>query len=146
MSGYQDLGIGGLAFLSTNDLSGLVSDVTNGNTLGTTFKNGVGMCVTMDTANAASVILQTTSKAPIVGILLNNPKAGEGAQIQSVRGSSAKVLAGAAISKGDYLMTDTSGRLITATSGAVSVVAQASEAASAAGNLIQAVILDGYIA
>lgn len=146
MSAEQDLGIGGLAYQSSNDLSGLVSDVTNGNSLGTTFKNGIGMGVTIDPAAEGSIILQTTTKAPIVGVLKNNPKAGEAANIGSVRGSSQKVLAGAAFAVGDLLMIDGSGRFIKATSSAVSVVAQAAEAASAAGNLVQAVLLDAYIA
>lgn len=145
MSQEQDLGVGGLAYLSTNDLSGTVSDVTNGNSLGTTYKNGIGMAVVADTV-AGSVVLQGTGKLMTLGFLQNNPKAGEVANIASIRGRSCKVLAGAAITAGDKLMLDSSARVITATSSVVAIVAIAMEAASAAGNLIEAVLVDGYIA
>lgn len=140
MSAAQDLGIGGLAYSSTNDLSGTVSDVTNGNTLGTTFKNGVGMAVIADSSNEASVVL-AGANALILGVLINNPKAGEAAAIQSVRGSAAKVLAGASFSIGNKLTTDAYGRFVTATTSQI-VAAVAVEASSAAGNLVQATLLD----
>ncbi len=144
MSAEQDLGIGGLAFKATADLSGLVSDVTNGNALGTTYKNGIGMAVVMDTTAGQVVIAGSNVK--IVGVLKNNPKAGEAADVGSVRGTSQKVLAGAAFAAGDYLMTDSSGRFIKGASSAQNIVGQACEAASAAGNLVQAVLIDGYVA
>jgi hypothetical protein len=144
MSAQQDLGIGGLAYTSTNDLSGTVADVTNGNTLGSTFKNGAGMAVIADTANEASIVL-AGANALILGVLQNTPKVGEAAQIQSVRGSSAKVLLGGTVAKGDKLITDSSGRFVTATTGAQLICAQAQEA-GAVGTLIQAVLLDSYIA
>lgn len=144
MSQQQDLGIGGLAYLSTNDLSGTATDVTNGNAQGTTYKNGVGMAVIPDSA-AGSIII-AGANARIIGVLQNNPKAGEAANVGAVRGASYKVLAGAAITMGDDLITDSSGRFITATGAAQKVVGRAMEAASAAGNLIEAVLLDGYVA
>ena len=144
MSAAQDLGIGGLAYTSTNDLSGTVTDVTNGNPIGSTFKNGTGMAVIVDTANEASVVL-AGANALILGVLINTPKAGEAAAIQSVRGSAAKVLLGGTVAKGDKLNTDSSGRLVTATTGAQLICAQAQEA-GVVGQLVQAVLLDSYIA
>ncbi len=144
MSQSQDLGLGGLSFQSTNDLSGTAVDVTNGNALGTTYKNGIGMAIIMDTTAGAVVI--AGSNARILGVLRNNPKAGEAANVGCVRGASEKVLAGAAISVGDPLMTDSSGRFITAASSAQKICAIATEAATAAGNLIEAVLVDGYVA
>lgn len=145
MSQEQSLGVGGLAYQSTNDLSGLVSDVTNGNALGTTFKNGIGMAVIPDTGTAGNIVL-AGANALILGVLQNNPKAGEAAAVGSLRGASYKVLAGAAIAVGDPLQTDASGRFITGAGAAQKVCARALEAASAAGNLIEAVLLDSYVA
>lgn len=145
MSQQQDLGLGGLSYKSTNDLSGTAADVTNGNAIGTTFKNGIGMAIIPDTANANQVVL-AGANAFILGVLNNNPKANEAADVRGVRGSSMKVLAGAAISVGDNLQTDSSGRFITGAGAAQKVVARALEAATAAGDLIEAVLLDGYVA
>lgn len=140
----QDQGLGGLAYKSTNDLSGLASDVTNGNAIGTTYKNGIGMAVVPDTTDGQVVL--AGANAFILGVLRNNPKEGEAAAIASVRGTSVKVLAGAAITMGDPLQTDSSGRFITAASSAQKIVARAMQAATAAGQLIEAVLLDGYVA
>lgn len=145
MSQKQDLGIGGLAYKSTNDLSGTAADVTNGNPIGSTYKNGIGMAIIPDVSNANQVVV-AGANALILGVLNNAPKAGEAADVQGVRGSSAKVLAGAAITAGDNLQTDSSGRFITATGAAQKVCARAVEAATAAGDLIEAVLLDGYVA
>lgn len=145
MSQQQELGVGGLAYKSTNDLSGSVSDVTNGNSLGSTFKNGAGMALVADTANAGSVIL-AGANAPILGVLQNTPKAGEAADVRGLRGSSMKVLAGAAFAIGDSLMTDSSGRFIKAAGAAQKIVAIAMESSLAAGDLIEAVLIDSYVA
>lgn len=144
MSQEQNQGLGGLAYQSTNDLSGIATDVTNGNSLGTTYKNGIGMAIIPDSTAGAVVI--AGANALILGVLQNNPKAGEAAQVGTVRGASYKVLAGAAITMGDNLQTDSSGRFITAAGAAQKVCGRAMEAASAAGNLIEAVLLDSYVA
>lgn len=145
MSAEQDLGIGGLALKSTDDLSGTASDVANGNAIGTTYKNGIGMAVVADASNAGSFVLAGANK-PILGVLNNNPKAGEVGDIRGVRGSSRKVLAGGVINVGDALSTDLSGRFVAASGAAQIIVAVAVEAATAAGQLIQAVLLDSYVA
>ena len=146
MSQAQPQGLGGLSYKSTADLSGMVSDVSNGNAIGTTYKNGIGMAVIADANYANQVVLATNGDDLILGVLANNPKAGEAAQIQSVRGSSAKVLAGAAITAGDKLITDSSGRFITASGAAQLVCGIAMEAATGAGDLIEAVLVDSYVA
>ena len=43
MSQSQSQGLGGLSLKSTADLSGTLTDVTNGNSVGTTYKNAVGL-------------------------------------------------------------------------------------------------------
>ncbi len=146
MSQKQSQGLGGLSYKSTNDLSGTASDVTNGNANGgTTYKNAIGMALVADTANACSVVL-AGANVKILGVCANNPKAGEPAQLDSVRGTSTKVLVGAAVAKGDKLMTDSNGRFITAASTAQHICGVAMEAASAAGQMVEAVLLDDYVA
>lgn len=145
MSKEQDLGLGGLSLRSTNDLSGTLTDVTNGNPLGSPFKNGAGLAVVIDPSFAGNIVL-AGANVPIIGILSNTPKANEGAQVQGVRGSSRKVIAGAAFSVGAKLMTDAFGRLVTASGAAQNIVAVAVEAASAAGDIVEAVLLDSYVA
>ena len=147
MSQSQSQGLGGLSYKSTNDLSGTATDVTNGNAIGTTYKNGIGMAVIADASNANQVVL-AGANALILGVLQNNPKAGEAAQIQSVRGTSAKVLVGTVTSivPGAKLITDSSGRFVIATSSAQLVCAIAMETPTNAGDLIEAVLVDSYIA
>ena len=82
---------------------------------------------------ARAVNLASTGGEAIYGILQNNPTSGLAADVGFLGLSKAAV--GAAVSAGDYLMTDTTGRLITAT-GVNKRVAQALEAGTVAGQLI----------
>ena len=79
---------------------------------------------------ARAVNLASTGGEAIYGILQNTPTSGLAADV-GILGVS-KAIAGAAVTAGDYLMTDTSGRLITVTT-TNHRVAQALEAAGAAG-------------
>lgn len=84
-----------------------------------------------------SVNLANAGGEPIYGILQNKPIAAAAADVGFLGVS--KAAAGAAITAGAYLMTDTTGRLIAAvTTG--HRVAQALEAATAAGQLITVVL------
>ncbi len=155
MSQQQTQGLGGLSYKSTSDLSGTVSDVTNGNAIGTTYKNGIGLAVMADASNAKQIVITSTGGGgdiPI-GVLQNNPKAGEAAQIQSVRGTSAKVICGGvstAIIPGTKLKTDAYGRFVAAAaagSGTAQVIcAESMETPTAGGDLFEAVLLDSYLA
>ena len=82
---------------------------------------------------ARAVNLASTGGEYIYGILQNKPTSGQAADV-GILGIS-KAIAGAAYSAGVALMTDTSGRLITAT-GTNHRVATSIEAATAAGQLI----------
>jgi hypothetical protein len=146
ISGEQSQGLGGLSYKSTNDLSGTVADVTNGNPVGTPYKNGKGLVVIQDSANDLQVILAADASLRVLGVLGNAPKAGQAAQVKSVRGTSAKVLSGAAFIKGSKLMPDANGRSILLTAGGHHGHAVAMEAATAAGQLIEAVLTDEYLA
>lgn len=146
MSQKQSLGVGGLSYKSTNDLSGTVSDVTNGNPIGTKYKNGIGLAVIADVSNDVSVVLAADASKPYVGVLEDNPRAGEPANVQSNRGASAKCLTGAAVTRGDKVMSDAYGRAITLTSGGHHGFGIAMESASAANALIEVVLADSYLA
>lgn len=80
-----------------------------------------------------AVNLASAGGEPIYGILQNNPTSGLVADVGFLGVS--KAIIGAAVTAGDYLMTDTSGRLITVT-GVNKRVAQALETGAVAGQLI----------
>lgn len=87
-----------------------------------------------------NVVLANTGGEAILGILQNKPTAAQAADVRFVGVSKAK--AGAAYSRGAGLMTDTSGRLIAATSTNV-IVAYALEAAGAANEIHAVLVLGG---
>ena len=141
----QSQGLGGLSLISTNDLSGTVSDVTNGNTIGSAYKNAVGLFVVADTANADSFVLASAITVPVLGVLGDTPKAGQPGQIDSVAGTITKVWSGGAISKGDRLVPDSNGRAVSYSTTPCYIGAIALEAASGAGYLISARLAEFYI-
>ena len=143
MSQNQTQGLGGLSYKSTNDLSGTVSDVTNGNPVGSLYKNAVGLFAIPDTANACSFVV-AGANAKTIGVICDTPKAGQPGQIQTV--GSAKVFTGGVVAVGDLIQTDSNGRGITASGAAQIIVGRAMEAASAAGQLIEVVLFASYVA
>lgn len=86
---------------------------------------------------ARTVGLANTGGEQIYGILQNKPTTGQAADVGFLGVS--KAAAGAAIAAGAALTTDTTGRLITATS-TTHRVATALEAATAAGQLITVMV------
>jgi hypothetical protein len=88
-------------------------------------------CVKITAARAVN--LASSGGEAIYGVLQNKPTSGQAADV-GIFGIT-KAAAGAAFSAGAYLMTDATARLITATS-TNHRVAQALEAATAAGQLI----------
>jgi hypothetical protein len=96
---------------------------------------------------ATGVALASVLNERVLGVLTNKPNAaGKSAQIQ-VAGV-AKLMAGAAVARGDFVKVDATGRAIPQTAEAagvqVYVIGQALEAAAAAGDLI-AVKLQGLV-
>ncbi len=87
-----------------------------------------------------NVVLASSGGEAILGILQNKPTAGQAADVRFTGISKAK--AGAAYSRGALLMTDSSGRLITATSGN-HAVAMALEAAGGANEIRTVLVLGG---
>lgn len=82
---------------------------------------------------ARAVNLASSGGEAIYGILQNNPTSGLAADVGFLGVS--KAVIGAAVTAGDYLMTDSSGRLITVTTTSKRV-AQALETGATAGQLI----------
>lgn len=90
---------------------------------------------------ARQVNLANTGGEGIYGILQNKPTSGQAADV-GILGVS-KAVAGASFSAGAELMTDTSGRLITATS-TNRRVAMAIEAAGAAGDVVTVALVPNF--
>ncbi len=102
--------------------------------------NGSGQYLAVKISAPNTITLANTGGEAIYGILQNTPEAGSPAHVAIIGCS--KAVAGAVISAGAALMTDTSGRLIPATS-TNHVVGQAITAASAAGVLFDVEIYAG---
>jgi hypothetical protein len=94
-------------------------------------------CVSISAPRAVNLITATSGTVPMYGILQNNPTSGLAADV-GILGIS-KAVIGAAVTAGDYLMVDNTGRLITVvTTG--KRVAQALETGAVAGQLITVAI------
>ncbi|HEV8642067.1 MAG TPA: capsid cement protein [Methylomirabilota bacterium] len=92
--------------------------------------------VRLSAARACNVASLATDSA-LVGVLQNKPKSGENATVGYL--GKTKVVAGAAITVGAILSTDSSGHAITVVSGAVAF-GRALEAAGAADQIITAIM------
>lgn len=104
--------------------------------------NGSGqfLAVKLSASADRTATLANTGGEVIYGILQNTPVLGDVADV--CLAGITKAVGGAAITRGAQLMTDTSGRLITATSGN-QVVGVALESCGAANNLFTAEIFTG---
>ena len=112
------------------------------NTGGLTGPGGSGQFLAVKASGTTdhTVTLANTGGEQIFGLLQNKPYTSQAADV-GLFGIS-KAVAGAAITTGARLMTDTSGRLITCTSGNFQV-AQALEAATAANQIISVYLMAG---
>lgn len=87
-------------------------------------------------ASSATQVTTTTAATQIpLGVLQNRPASGQAAEVRVNSGSTTKCVAGAAITAGAEVMSDASGRAITATT-TNEVVGIALTAAANAGELI----------
>lgn len=89
-----------------------------------------------------AVNLASTGGENVYGILQNKPSTGEAADI-GIMGVS-KAVAGAVVTAGNFLMTDTAGRLVPAT-GTSARVAQAIESAAATSTVFTVAIVPGSL-
>lgn len=99
----------------------------------------------MDINSSGQLVTQTTSGGIAVGILQDKPNAaGVPGELQAPGPVVSKAAAGAAYNNGAELMCDTSGRLITATTGGHYVLARALEAAGASGEIHPVLLVGPY--
>ena len=146
MAQRQSQGLGGSTLKSTNDISGQVTAVTNGNTVGSPNANAVGLTAMLDTSNDDSFVINTTGRTQwSLGVIEDTPKAGDPGKISTVNGTITKVWTGGAITRGDKLVPDTSGRAVTMTTTPAYTFAIALETAAGAGVLISAMLYHIYV-
>lgn len=127
MGQRQAQGLGGLAYTATADLSAKQY-----------------YAVIIDASNDGQVVIGT-SNCRMLGVLQNKPKAGEIAQVQSARGTSSKVVLSGTVAAGDDAQVDTGGTFIKAASTAQKVVGTFAQA-GVSGDIVEMVLLDGYVA
>lgn len=100
-------------------------------------------CVVADTDEGDVVLAGANVK--IMGVLQNAPASGYAATIRTARGVTTKVIAGDVVAVGDFLSTDSSGRVVKASGAKQIINGQALSAAAAAGEVIEMIILDDYV-
>lgn len=94
-------------------------------------------------SSANEVDSATDNQDTIVGVLENKPEAGEAASVQ-ILGTS-KVVASAAISRGDRVTATTGGKAVATTTDGDSVAGIALEAASAEDDIIEILLTPGSL-
>ena len=105
--------------------------------------NGSGQYLCMMMSGARTVTVASANTSLVCGILQNDPLSGQAANVGFMGVS--KAVAGAAITAGAQLMSDTSGRVITqTTAGTNPTMGQAIETAGAAGQIITILIYPGF--
>ena len=144
MDNQETQGLGGIGSLkSTADLSGTLTDVTGGNSTGTTYLNGSGLFVI---PGAEGYFAIAGANALVLGVLDGTPKAGYAAPINTVRGIKVSVVSGGVFAVGDKLVTDSNGAAVLAGATAKLVCAKALKASTAAGQLVPVLLMDSYVA
>lgn len=95
----------------------VVSGADLSNTGGLAGPGGSGqfLAVKLSTAADRTILLQNAANSDIYGILQNKPKSGEAGNVCTYGQS--KAVYGATVTAGVFLTTDSSGRLVTATTG-----------------------------
>lgn len=78
-----------------------------------------------------------------IGVLQNRPQQGEGADV--VVGGRTEVIAGAAVNDGDFVTSDAQGRAVAATAGATRVHGIALTTATAAGQVIDILVIHSVV-
>lgn len=84
--------------------------------------------VALDAAVADSIVLANAQTVPTIGILLNAPIAGDTAKVLLFAPTFLAIVGGA-VTKGDYLTPDSTGKLIATTSAGENLVGRALETA-----------------
>jgi hypothetical protein len=98
-----------------------------------------GLCVKQNTSGSPLDVVIASTNDHILGIACEDPAAGPSQPVEVQHLGVAKVLAGAALSLGDLVSCDSTGRVVTAAAAGATdkwLVGLALEAATAAGDLI----------
>lgn len=104
--------------------------------------NGTAQFLAVKISGVGTVTVAAANSDVVHGILQNDPKSGQAANVAF--GGISKAVAGAAITAGAVLMSDTSGRVITQTSpGTNPCLGQALDTSTAAGQVIRILIVPG---
>jgi hypothetical protein len=110
-------------FISTNDLS----------------TTGQFCLCKMDGSNAGQIVLASAATDKVIGVVMNNPKAKDTADVYLFNASGtakAYVGSGGGITVGDLLTSDSNGQLLTTTTSGNTVIGQAMWTANA-GDLVE---------
>ena len=125
----QSQGLGGLAYVATAAF--VAADVGKG--------------VIADASNDCAVVV-ATANTKIIGVVTEPVPAGAVGRFQSVRGTSTIVQMSGVCAPGDKLQITTGGVFLKAASSAQRIAAVAMETATATGDLIEAILVDDYVA
>jgi hypothetical protein len=98
-------------------------------------------CVELNTSNKA--LLAGANDKAVIGVLQNDPEADEAALIAV--GGTCKVIAGEAITIGDHVTVTSTGKVEIADAADEYVIGKALETASADGDIIEILIVHGYV-
>ena len=86
--------------------------------------------------SSGQVVRQTSSAGDSVGVLQNNPSA-QGDAAEVAYAGQVKIVAGAAVAQDAQVMSDTTGRAITAATATNKILGRARKAVAAAGELLE---------
>ncbi len=93
--------------------------------------------VAVDLSNDNSVVLATADTDPIVGVLQNEPKAGEAALIRFI--GTTKVVLGGVVARGDAVTTNATGEGVTTAVAGTAVIGKALDS-GVAGDIIEVLL------
>lgn len=98
-----------------------------------------GTLVKLNASGSAMDVIAASTNDQVLGVVGDDPAAGPGEGVRIITDGVAKILAGAAVSLGDLVSSDSTARVVTAAAAAATskyLVGVALEAATAAGDLI----------
>lgn len=105
--------------------------------------HGIGRAVSLD--ESGSMVLQTSSSSPILGVLQNDPAIGDSGEVATTRGAAVKVMSGEAFLPGKRLMVDSTGCFVLAFGSDRWICAYSLGESSGAGQLVGAILIDAYL-
>ncbi len=92
--------------------------------------------------STAKIVLAAAAGDLLLGVLQNDPNTGQAAQVRIL--GITKAVAGAAITLGDEVISDTAGKVISTAAAGDRILGQALEAAAADGDVISVLLTGPY--